>query len=103
MDDKVVRLDVTFKGHSDGEKLLIHKNSYACKHGPYVIDEALAEVTCEPCGAKMNPIHVLKILANHENRWHQNAENAKAEMERLEQRTRTKCQHCHQMTRISRS
>lgn len=44
---------------------------------------------------------VLKMLMQAESRWNQTRESYQEEMKRLRERSRTKCQHCGQMTRIS--
>ena len=46
---------------------------------------------------------VLESLMHQESRWMRTREAYQEEMKRLDERSRTKCQHCGQMTRISRS
>jgi hypothetical protein len=41
------------------------------------------------------------MLAGEETKWHESFKRYQAEMRRLSERSRTKCQHCGQMTRIS--
>jgi hypothetical protein len=69
---------------------------------PYLVDEALAEVECGKCGAKLNPMWVLVRLANEDRRLNESQRRYQEEMARLNERERTKCEHCGQMTRISR-
>ncbi|WP_322092794.1 hypothetical protein [Paraburkholderia bannensis] len=71
------------------------------RHG-YLVDERAAEVTCATCHEKLSPTWVLLQLAYEENRWHALHERYQDEMRRLAERERTKCQHCGQLTRISR-
>jgi len=98
----VVELKVKRKQHPGSEVMLVPAPR-ACAHlGSFEVDEALAEVTCCECGAKLNPMHVLKLLCNQESRWHRVRSAYQDEMKRLAERERTKCQHCGQMTKISR-
>lgn len=45
---------------------------------------------------------VLTRLATEDRRMHENLDRYNEEMRRLNERVRTKCQHCGAMTRISR-
>jgi hypothetical protein len=45
---------------------------------------------------------VLKILATEETQWSRARERYMDEMQRLRERSRTKCWHCGKMTEISR-
>lgn len=73
-----------------------------CLHNHIEVDEELGTVLCTDCGEKLNPVAVLARFAKEETRWEQRREAAKAEQAKLDLRSRTKCQHCGQMTRISR-
>jgi hypothetical protein len=46
---------------------------------------------------------VLTKLAHKETGYHETERRYHEEMKRLSERSRTKCEHCGQMTRISRS
>lgn len=75
-----------------------------CQHtASFTVDEKLDTVECSACGEKLNPIWALKQLARMETRWHRHHEQYQEECKRLAERSRTKCQHCGEMTRISRS
>lgn len=98
----VVDLGVKRK-HPPGADVMLVPAPRTCAHlNAFEVDEALAEVTCCECGAKLNPMHVLKILCSQESRWHRTRAAYQEEMKRISERERTKCQHCGQMTRISR-
>jgi len=100
----VIQLNAPFKKPVPKERFLV-VDHMACSHhnGPYIIDDTLAEVTCGQCKAKLNPMFVLKQLAHQETRWHTHFKQYQGEMKRLSERSKTKCQHCKQMTRISHS
>lgn len=98
--DGVVELKVPFKKPIPEDRSLDLVRS-KCWHGPYEIDEAAAEVTCKACGEKLNPVWVLKQLAHKESRYHETAARYQDEMRRLTERSRTKCEHCRRLTRIS--
>lgn len=69
----------------------------------YRIRQGETEVECGLCSGKLDPMWVLQQLARNESRWLQNRLRAQEEQKRLSERERTKCEHCKQMTRISRA
>lgn len=71
-----------------------------CRHIHLTVDEDLAEVECQDCGAKLNPVAVLARLAREESRFELRRQEMVAEREKLEAKSRTKCQHCGQMTHV---
>lgn len=73
----------------------------ACRHNQVLVDEKLAEVECADCGAKLNPMWVLINLAHEDSLLRTNWAGMRAEIRLLGERTRTKCQHCGKMTRVS--
>ena len=105
-EDEVTRLPVKFKRHDEEvvlQRVQLVSQFPTCNHyGSYIVDEAEAEVTCGRCGEKLNPMWVLQQLANKEHQWHRVREQYQEEMKRLDERSRTKCQHCGKMTSISR-
>lgn len=109
MSDDVRRLPVRFKNppHADAFLVVDHGpkcgDGYFDHKGPYLVDNSKDEVECKTCGAKLNPIWVLRQLASHETRWHETSKRYADEMKRLSDRSRTKCEHCHKLTRISRA
>lgn len=72
-----------------------------CRHPNFIVDKALAQVTCRECKEKLDPMYVLVQLAHQETKYHELHERYQDEMKRLGSRQKTKCQHCNQMTRIS--
>lgn len=71
-----------------------------CRHTHMTVDEDLAEVACDDCGEKLNPVAVLARFAREETRWQQECERLRDLRKELDARVRCKCQHCGQMTRI---
>lgn len=71
-----------------------------CRHLQIVVDEALAEVECGTCGAKLNPINVLARLAHEESRLKNRIEQNRRLKAELDKKTRTKCRHCGEMTPV---
>lgn len=113
-DDKVKRLPIKFKTPTSDKAMLKVITSYAsskeCNHTDssirriqYLLRKGETEVECGACGAKLDPMFVLLILAHKENQWIETRKLYQEEMERLKKRSRTKCQHCGEMTRISHS
>lgn len=85
------------------ERVLTEVHTAKCYHRRFTIDEKLQEVECRDCGEKLNPMFALVQLARQENRYHELHERYQDEMTRLAERSKTKCQHCGQMTRISKA
>lgn len=87
----------------DGQTFLQPVPFSQCKHfrGPFVVDVDGGKCTCKECGGEVAPIFVLEKLMKEESRWMRNREAHLNEVRRLEERSRTKCQHCGEMTRIS--
>lgn len=76
-----------------------------CKHrGPYLIDRKLAAVECQDCGAYLNPLFALEMLAQQEAYWNMRQRDLAKYLAEINQeikdRTRTKCTHCGNMTTI---
>jgi DNA-directed RNA polymerase subunit RPC12/RpoP len=72
-----------------------------CWHKRFIIDETLDTVECRDCGEKLNPMYALKTLARQESQYHQYHARYQDELRRLSERSKTKCEHCRKMTRIS--
>ena len=114
-DDGVIRLPVRFKNPPSEDALsLVVVHSEGCNHKwhfvrgklvhfPFLIREGETEVECGGCGTKLDPMWVLRNLANEENGWKMAQERYLDEMKRLSERSRTECQHCGKMTKISRT
>lgn len=71
-----------------------------CKHLHVLVDSELADVQCQDCGEKLNPIWVLYRLATEESRFDHRRKALMDEREKLQAKQRTKCQHCGKMTRV---
>ena len=102
-DGGVVPLGVTPKPTDQRGLRLIKSFTGGCSHTnvTYVVDEKLAEVQCGECGAKLEPVWVLRQLCEKEAKWNRNREEYLAIKEEVQGRTRTRCQHCDQMTSIN--
>ncbi len=116
-DDNVTDLPVKFKSPpSDDEPMLKvvsgRTSSSGCDHRwvyadgkmlsvQYLIGEGDAEVECSACGTRLNPMFVLTILAREDTKFDRARQRYQEEMQRLRSRSRTTCQHCRKMTRIS--
>jgi hypothetical protein len=106
-DDNVKKLPVRFKTPLPEERtvVMLHEvpKAMTCCHlfVQYIVDESAAEVECGKCGAKLNPMWVLVRLACEDRRYEDSQKRHQEEMKRLAERSRTKCDHCGKMTRIS--
>lgn len=118
-DDKISRLPVRHKKppQEDGRMLKVvdkWTDLEKCHHRAlyrngrfvsvtYLIRDGETEVECGNCGTKLEPMWVLSRLAHEETDFDHKRKVAAEEMRRLHERSRTQCQHCGQMTRISRA
>lgn len=104
VENNVAVLPVKFK-EPPGEDapFFVVEHMGKCSHfGPFIVNDKEDAVTCKQCGERLNPMYVLKRLAHEETRWHQARVAYQDEMQRLKERSRTKCDHCGEMTRISK-
>jgi len=100
--DNVTPLGVKPRRDLGDERVLTPVATGPCYHTRgYAVDERLAEVKCKTCGEKLNPIWVLNQIAHAESRFHELHARYQDELQRLNERMRTKCEHCGDMTRIS--
>ncbi len=105
--DNVRKLPIKFKGPLPDERTLLlpyEVGKSKCLHYPgrFIIDTSLAEVTCGDCNEKLNPMWVLGQLAGRDRKFAEAHDTYHEQMKRLDERTRTKCENCGKMTRISR-
>lgn len=118
-DDNVKSLPIKFKAppSDDGPMLQLVDNRFGdtkgCSHtwtyvegrqvnARYLIREGETEVECSLCETKLDPMFVLRRLAVEETKWERTRTAYQAEMVRLNERKKTKCEYCSRMTRISR-
>ena len=104
--DNIKDIGVRFKKPTTGneDKFLTLVSPYkGCIEHKYVIDEEGDVVTCSNCDKTFNPMSVLVKLSRKESRWMMNMQRYNEDMKRLSERCRTKCQHCKQMTKISKT
>lgn len=102
-DSNVTPLGVEAKPTDKRGLRLIRHTPGGCNHAnvTYIVDEKLAEVQCGECGAKLEPIWVLRQLCEKEAKWNRNRDEYLALKAEVAARTRTRCQHCDQMTAIN--
>ncbi len=87
----------------DGRLMLVPPPRTKCSHfnTQFEIDKDAGKCKCLGCNEEVSPIFVLLRLMEKESRWMQTREAHQEEMRRLKERSRTKCEHCGEMTRIS--
>jgi hypothetical protein len=75
-----------------------------CSHhfANYEVDIDGGKCKCLRCGEEITPFFVLAELMREESKWWRARATYQDQMKRLEERSRTKCQHCGEMTRVSR-
>lgn len=104
-EDSAEILRFPFKQIEDTKRVLTVVSPYGgkCRHVRFTIDERLALVECSDCGERLDPMYALTTLARQENRYHDLHERYADQMKRLGERSKTKCEHCQKLTRISRA
>ena len=86
---KIVRRDFTSR-----------RRTSACWHRDVTIDTLLSQMMCRVCGAYLNPI---EWIAMHVEMWQavrRLYEQQQQAAKMYEGKTRTKCEHCGEMTRV---
>lgn len=101
-DATVVQLPVKHR-NLEGGPMLNPVPFSKCTHwkGPFEVDVDGGKCKCLSCDAEVSPMFVLESLMRKESQWMQAHDRYHDEMARLAARTRTKCTHCGQITRIS--
>jgi hypothetical protein len=99
----IVRLPVEHRPALDDGQFLRGVPHTHCRHfnGPFEVDADAASCKCLRCGEAVSPIFVLEQLMNQESLWMRSRRAYQDEMLRLQTRSRTKCERCGHMTRIS--
>ena len=73
----------------------------ACKHSRVTVDERKNLLTCRDCEAEVNAVWWLShYIVDEWSRFDARRKKASEAVAKAEKRTRTKCEHCHEMTRI---
>lgn len=116
-DEKIAKLPVRFKVPPGEEgralKVVDRYGQDACNHMwfwansrmvnvTYLIRTGETEVECSNCATRLDPMWVLTRIANEESQWNRSRERYQDEMRRLSERSRTKCDNCGHMTRITK-
>ena len=105
MTKDITKLPVKNKREGERDLFLVKPPYDACGHyqGPFEVDEDAGKCVCKACGGEVTPMFVLMAMLHKESRWMTTHERHKDEMKRLAERSRTTCDHCGKMTRISGS
>ncbi|GAF68940.1 unnamed protein product [marine sediment metagenome] len=72
-----------------------------CKHLSVLVDEEWGYIECTKCGKHLDPIKLLHKIAVKQNGLNFGITSLKETIKKLENRLRTKCQHCGKMTKIN--
>lgn len=103
--DNIERLKVRFKKPGPVERTLFRPHEVGrrtCSHENFVVDVTKETVECKDCAERLNPMWVLGRLASRDHRFYDAHLRYAEETKRLAERSRTKCDRCGHMTRISR-
>ena len=85
--------------------LFLVKKPNPCNHlyAGFEIDESSSKCFCNRCGSEVSAFFVLGELMKEGSRLMHARSRYKDEMARLAARSKTTCNHCGKMTKISRS
>jgi hypothetical protein len=100
----ILQLPVKPRLPVNDERFLVPVPHSKCIHfrGPFQVDPKGGRCVCKGCGEEVSPMFVLEQLMNQESQWMRTRAAYQDEMKRLDERSRTKCQHCEKFTRISK-
>ena len=92
---KVVSIEVA-------RKSLMERRYHAeCPHLQIKIDTLLSEVTCRGCGAKINAVEWISIMASEWSRVKQLYERLEASKAAYEEKKTCRCEHCKKVTKVT--
>ena len=75
------------KAREDGAPITRRRDySKTCRHLQAVVDDVARTVTCDDCGAELDPIAVLESLAQNHDRYAAARDRAKQEAKQAEER-----------------
>lgn len=103
-DVNVVQLPVVNRPALDEAPMLQAVPYSHCKHyfTTFTVDIDAGKCFCKDCGGEVSPMFVLAELMRLESRWNRTRLAYQDEMKRLDERSKTKCRKCGEMTEISR-
>ncbi len=107
-DDNIISLDEKKSDITSRQMVVDNRRKFhpdRCKHeGSVIVDGKEAMVECRDCGALLNPIYVLQLMAAKESYYRRHVTALREHLHDLEEeikgRQRTKCTHCSNMTAI---
>lgn len=71
-----------------------------CRHNALLIDESLELIECKNCGERINAFFAIRQLMRLSDKWAREKAELELTREAAEKKTKTKCQHCGQMTKV---
>jgi len=71
-----------------------------CAHNKVTVDTTLAELVCDDCKVRLNPIEYIAGLIDHWHRVEQRAAAAREAVKLLDAKQKCRCDHCGKMTRV---
>lgn len=84
----------------------VHNSRYAekmrqsCTHKNVLVDERLADLECADCGSILNPVKWILSMANEFRRMEESYRRLNDLRKKIDDRAKTKCQHCNRITLI---
>ena len=93
-DGKVIELSVV------RDSFMRRRFPKKCNHFRCELDEALAELMCKDCGEKLSPVAYIKVIAEAWAHYERRIQEYQDGKRLYEAKTRCRCEHCKQMTRV---
>ena len=88
----------------EGNLIVLSRHRIArgkCRHIRLLVDEDRAYVECQDCGEMLNPMAILCRFAREESRYIYQARALRNWRIKLQEKSRTKCEHCGRMTPVN--
>lgn len=95
-------VDISIRKNKAADDRVFKERFRECRHGSYIVDETLNQVTCGLCKKELNPMWVLKDLAMIESNNRHRLSELKRELKSTENKMHCKCDKCGKMTRIAK-
>lgn len=96
----IVRLPVRKRERSNASIKIIEPQYGECQHKRVIVSRKLAELRCQDCNERLNPIEYIHNVANGFANWDYEIERITKARADLDERSKCYCEHCGKLTKI---
>lgn len=87
--------------NDQGEAIVIEfRRPRECFHNALLVDDETETVTCKSCGERVSAFFAIRKMMTLSDKWRRQRARAELEREEAEKKTRTRCEHCNEMTSV---